>query len=238
MGARRLVSRSVAATVLWAPALLVAINGCGAHVLPAPNVPDKTIPALVQPADPPDEGEGQVIIDTTNGPASVQVSLFGSTSWTHPICATTPCAANLPYGTYNLIFRGRNDPTLESKDILQVGRAPSVFRHTMGSVHSSFNLHFAGLVTLVLGLTLIALGAFSFQDNNWSTTSSAAVLGVGAAATGAGAWMMSAGRMEITPSSSVQWAPGGPAPPASPLAPGPKQQVLRVTPTGLVVRFN
>jgi hypothetical protein len=46
----------------------------------------------------------------------VVVSLWGSTLATHPICATTPCAANLPYGTYTLIFRGRNDPAQESSE--------------------------------------------------------------------------------------------------------------------------
>jgi len=38
------------------------------------------------------------------------------------------------------------------------------------------------------------------------------------------------------PSSSVQWAPGGPAPP--PVPSSDKHQVLRVTPTGIVVSFK
>jgi hypothetical protein len=233
-----LVSRSAAVMFLWVPALTLAINGCGARVLPAPKVPDKTIPELAQPAEPPERDEGQVVIDTTNGPAAVQVTLFGNSAWTHPICATTPCAANLPYGTYNVVFKGRNDPSLESKEILQVGHTPSVLRHTMGSTRMSFGLYFGGLLAVTLGATLMLVGSLGLGDSYSSSSTTYATLGLGAAATGAGIWMMYAGRPEITPSSSVQWSPGGnvPVPPASKTS--DKQQVLRVTPTGFVFSFN
>lgn len=207
-------------------------------MMPAPKVPDKTVPELAQPTDPPEEGEGQVVLDTTNGPANVQVSLFGSTSWTHPICATTPCATNLPYGTYNLIFRGRNDPALESKDVLQVGRAPSILRHTMGSTRSSYGTYMGGVIAATIGLSLALVGFLLLDDPTRSNSTGYAMLGVGGAATAGGVWMMYSGRPEITPSSSVQWAPGGQVPAPPPGKPGDKHQVLRVTPTGLVVSFK
>ena len=75
--------------------------------------------------------------------------------WTHPLCATTPCAANLPIGTYNLIFKGRNDPALESTEIVQVGRAPSVLRHTMGSVRYSSGMYQGGVLVAIVGASLL-----------------------------------------------------------------------------------
>jgi hypothetical protein len=234
MSAPRLSSRPVAALMLWTPAVLLAVNGCTARRMPPPNVPEKTVPQLAMPAEAPEADEGQVIIDTTNGPATVQVSLLGTMM--HPLCATTPCAANLPYGTYNLIFRGRNDPALESSEIVQVGRAPSVLRHTMGSTHVSGGLYFGGLIAVIAGVMvgsfgLLGLGSDGFISKNSSYVS----IGLGAAATGVGAWMMLDGRPEVTPGSSIQWTPGGPPPP---VIPGDKRQAVRITPTGLLVSFK
>src|SRR5437773_8273808 len=152
MRVTHLASHSFAGTLAWAPALLLAVNGCSAHILPAPQVPEKKVPELAMPAEPPEEDEGQVIVDTTNGPATVQVELLGM--WKHPLCATTPCAANLPIGTYNLIFKGRNDPALESTEIVQVGRAPSVLRHTMGSARYSSGMYQGGVLVAIVGGSL------------------------------------------------------------------------------------
>jgi hypothetical protein len=235
MRAPRPISRSVAAVVSWAPAIFLAVNGCGVRVMPAPQVPEKTVPQLATPVDPPEQDETQIVIDTTNGPAIVQLQLLGM--WTHPLCATTPCAANLPHGTYNLIFQGRNDPALQSQDVVQIGRAPTVFRHTMGSARVSQGLYLGGTMILIAGVMIAGFGLLGLGSDGFiSKGASYASIGVGAVATGAGGLMMYSGRPELTPSSSVQWAPGGPAPPPGPT--GDKQQVLRVTPTGIVVSFK
>ena len=231
-------SRSAAVIVLWGPALLLAVNGCGVNRLPPPQVPDKVVPQLATEGDPPEKDEGTVVIDTTNGPATVGVSLWGSTSMTHPVCATTPCAANLPYGTYTLIFHGRNDPDQESSEIVQVGRAPSILRHTMGSTHASYGLYSGGFVTLVIGVLVAGFGLIGLADSSGFVSKNSAYImtGVGAAATIGGGLMMYYGRPEVTPGSSIQWAPGGPAAPPVPSA--DKRQVLRLAPTGLVLTFN
>jgi hypothetical protein len=232
----RLVSRSIAALASWTPAVLLAVNGCAVH-LPPPQVPDKTVPQLANPADPPSQGEGQIVIDTTNGPANVQVSLLtvGSTTFTHPLCATTPCAANLPYGTYNLVFQGRNDPDLQSGDTVQIGHSGTVFRHTMGKTRMSYGLYFGGILAVVVGVVIAGTAALSLGDSYTSKSTTYTELAVGAALTGGGAIMMYAGRPEITPSSSVQWAPDGPLPTS---APDDKRQAVRITPTGLTVSFK
>ena len=102
----------------------------------------------------------------------------------------------------------------------------------------SFGLYFGGILVACLGATVLMVGALGLGDSYSSSSTTYGTLAVGAAATGAGIWMMYAGRPEVTPSSSVQWSPGGnvPVPPTSKAS--DKRQVLRVTPTGFVVSFN
>jgi hypothetical protein len=227
-------NRMKLARVSIALVLCSAAGGCGVRTLPAPQTPDKTVPRLAVAAEPPDEGEGQVIIDTTNGPATVQVSVPGLV--TVPACATTPCAANLPYGTFRLDFRGRDDLQLHSSDVVQVGRSPSVLRHTMGSTRQSSGLYTGGAVALSVGVVLIGAGLLGLSDSSYMSRGAAiGSLAAGAAVTGGGVWMAYYGRPEITPGSSVQWVPDGQAPPPSP---GDKREVLRITPTGIAISFR
>jgi hypothetical protein len=240
MRAPRLASRSFAAVISWVPAVFLAVNGCIVH-LPPPQVPEKTVPQVANPAESPSQGEGQIVIDTTNGPANVQVSLLqvGNATFTHPLCATTPCAANLPYGTYNLIFQGKNDDGLGSQDTIQIGRNPSVFRHTMGSTRMSYGLYFGGMLAVVLGVVWASVALVQLGDSYSDKNATYRDLGIGGALTVGGAVMMYVGRPQITPSSSVQWAPeGGGGGPSAPTPTGDKRQVLRVTPNGVAVSFN
>src|SRR5688572_13531225 len=97
--------------------------GCIVHVTPPP-APEKLMPKLTMDPEPPGEGDGQVIVDTTNGPATVTVVLLssGSRALTKTVCATTPCSVNLPIGSHDLIFAGKTDPSLASTDAVQVAR--------------------------------------------------------------------------------------------------------------------
>ncbi len=227
-------NRMKLARVSVALALFSAAGGCGVRTLPAPQTPDKTVPRLAGAAEPPDEGESQVIIDTTNGPATVQVSVPGLV--TLPACATTPCAVNLPYGTFRLDFRGRDDLQLHSSDAVQVGRSPSVFRHTMGSTRQSSALYIGGALGLAVGAVLVGGGLLGLSDSSYMSSGAAiGLLAGGAVVTGTGVWMAYYGRPEITPGSSVQWVPDGQAPLPSP---NDKREVLRITPTGIAVSFR
>ena len=215
--------------------LMVASAGCVAHV-PPPPVPDKIVPQVATQPDPPADDEGQVTIDTTNGPASVSVVLLGlggSAAFTRSICATTPCTANLPVGSYDVIFSGKRDPNMASTDSVQVTRTPTIMRHTMGSVESSPGLQIGGITVLTLGGTVALLGAIELTSDYSSKTSSLATLGVGGAVTLVGVLMMNAGRTRIQPGSSVQWTPDGATPPSKPT----KQRALYLTPNGMGYRF-
>jgi len=220
--------------VLGSAVLLALGAGCVAHV-PAPPEPEKIVPQVATQADPPADDEGQVTIDTTNGPAAVTVILLGlggSAAFTKSICATTPCTANLPLGSYDVVFASKRDPQVGSKDAVQVTRTPTIMRHTMGSVESSPGLLIGGVTAATLGGTVALLGAISLTSSYTSTGSSLATLGVGAAITAAGAWMMHAGRTRIQRGSSVQWTPDGATAPVK-----PAKQHVYLTPNGVGYRF-
>jgi hypothetical protein len=215
--------------------LSIASAGCVAHV-PPPPVPEKIVPQVATQPDPPADDEGQVTLDTTNGPASVSVVLLGlggGAAFTRSICATTPCTANLPLGSYDVIFSGKRDPSQASTDAVQVTRTPTIMRHTMGSVESSPGLQIGGVTVVTLGGTVALLGLIELGSSFSSTGSAAATLGVGGAITLVGALMMNAGRTRIQPGSSVQWTPDGATAPSKPT----KQQALYLTPNGMGYRF-
>src|SRR4030095_16858837 len=101
-------------------AATVALTACGVRELPPPAAPSKSVPTPSIASQPPDEGEGQVLIDTTNGPARVSVVFDQNTRVTAggyvgqvtqtlaaPICASTPCTTNLKYGVYDVVFQGK-----------------------------------------------------------------------------------------------------------------------------------
>jgi hypothetical protein len=226
----------------WFCVLLLSGTGCSVVIrVPPPATPDKIIPEVINKADPPHEGQGTVIIDATNGPAQVEVVVSALTvgattsALTKTLCATTPCAVNLPYGSYDLVFGGKKDEELASTDAVQIGRTPSVFRHTMGSVRSSPGLLVGGMSLVVLGSIAALTGALLVTTPE-AGTADWATLGVGVGATAVGAVMTYYGRTKVQPGSSVQWTPDG----ATPATPEPQggRQVLRVTPNGFAVSFD
>jgi hypothetical protein len=220
--------------VLPTAVVLLVGAGCVAHVPPPPE-PEKIVPEVAMQVDPPAADEGQVTIDATNGPAEVTavlLSLGRSGAFTKSICATTPCTANLPLGSYDVVFASKRDPKVGSKDAVQVTRTPTIMRHTMGSVESSPGLQIGGITAATLGGSVALVGAISLTSSFTSTGASLATLGVGAAITAAGLWMMHAGRTQIQPGSSVQWTPDGATPPVK-----PAKQHVYLTPNGVGYRF-
>jgi hypothetical protein len=218
-----------------------AAGGCVVHVAPPPT-PDKVIPQLTDKAEPPGEGEGQVVVDATNGPASVTLivgafsvgTAYGSADSvvTKPVCATTPCVVNLPVGTHELIFAGKRDVDLASSDAVQVTRTPSVFRHTVGRVESSPGLLYGGLLGATVGGATALTGAI-FLTSSETRGTGLVTFGLGAAITAVGAGMMYYGRTRIQPGSSVQFTPDGATPPVDKSS---SRQVM-LTPNGVGFTF-
>jgi len=92
-------------------ALVAATLGACIVRLPAPPTPARRSPSLALPADQPAAGEGRVVIETTDGPATAELITgramsqavvggqvaYGAQLATRRLC-TTPCVGHLPRG--------------------------------------------------------------------------------------------------------------------------------------------
>jgi hypothetical protein len=171
--------------------------------------PEKRMPDLDVGAVPPEEGKGQLVLDSTV-PTSVRevlstssyhgtyVSGFGQES--KPICAT-PCVVNLSYGPHTLEFvKGY----LETETVtVNVTTKPTVYRVAPGKLQTHVGGMVTGIMLLSLGLSigLTCLGVGAGLGN-----STLVGVGVGGVAVGGvGAYLMHTSRNEITPGASVSF---------------------------------
>ena len=93
--------------VLIASALMACSN---VVVLPPRHAPPQAMPAIAMPATPVPEGHGRVVIDTSDGPMDVVAQTTASFTSNVPprsgFLCRTPCAVDLPLGSYTLYFSG------------------------------------------------------------------------------------------------------------------------------------
>src|SRR5690349_9664732 len=97
----------------WGMVLIAACVGCGTPRVLAPRaLPARKLPRIELPAQPPAEGFGRVVIDTTDGAMDVvaqSLQTFAGAA-TQPaqagLLCRTPCVVDLPYGRYTLYFSG------------------------------------------------------------------------------------------------------------------------------------
>jgi hypothetical protein len=198
--------------------------GCGiAAQLPPPEAPDQVMPPVSANAAP-GAGDGQATLDADE-PSSVD-EYAGDTSYIDgdgneqssptytPVCAATPCVANLVPGPHQLRFTSNADDNHFGIGTVTVGAQPTDYRFALG--HNDLNPHFTrGLFTTVGGATA-ALGgifmyAFTQQPGSPSPSSSVGTAGlitalVGAAITVLGVhWLGDPGHAQD--GTGVQWTP-------------------------------
>jgi hypothetical protein len=228
------------------------LAGCVSH-LPAPAIPEKVAPELPLPPPPPAQGEGQIVVDTTNGAARVSVllstSVLAATSsngsyatgmavQSRTVCTATPCAVNLPYGAHTLVFQSKGDERVGSNADVQVGQSPSYVRHTMGAIDGMPGLEGGGLLLSVLGGAGLIAGGILFAaapKHSTSETTGKTTLGVGAGLLVAGVVMAIVGRPKIRPGASIQWTPEGPVRQNEPRS---TPSIVQITPSGVQIAFQ
>jgi hypothetical protein len=130
------------------------------------------------------------------------------------LCAETPCAITLPYGDYELVFKGTVDAERVSHARLSVRRETVILNHTLGRVHTPAGQHVAwGLA----GVGVVLLGvAYAVADRNLERTGrpaedstlAVAATGLGTMVLGGIVGMASPGTTQD--GSSTQWSPRGP----------------------------
>lgn len=214
--------------------LLVALAalGCEPRVLPASTLPPATTPGVDTSAPVP-EGHGRVVIDIEEGPVPIrQVVLDPQPSgnpvqlgegppvqrWRfaerlEPVCAETPCVADLPLGNVLLAFpmAGADDESLFATDLVHVSAEPSVYRRHLDIYYPRRGAMVGvGTVSAVLGFGGALGGALVLRNglddgHQGRTIGGAIALGVGALAMAFGIWLTKRGRVTIRPGSSIHY---------------------------------
>ncbi len=177
------------------------------RTLPPAAVPAPVAPAL-EPAPPPPDGQGRLVVDVVEGRAPVQRVRMASRQTTdaqgrtryqlyeapESFCTPAPCAVDVPLGNVLLGFPVVGDPGAMEIDLVHVGREPTVYRrslsvyedHTggvrvMGIIGTS-----VGGAAAITGTVLLPIG---LSDGNAGlTTAGGITLGAGAALLALGIW--------------------------------------------------
>lgn len=184
-------------------ALVTASMPACVRRLPASPIPAPMIPAIAQGA-PPAPGTGRLIVDVVQGPTPVNVaglspvpSARGSfTTYRldlaeRPLCAPSPCAADLPLGNHVIEFpvMGNDD---WDQELVHIGPDPTVYRRDLSLYQPASGAGYAlgivlesvGAASAITGLALLPVGLS--KGNDGLTTAGAITLGAGALMIGVG----------------------------------------------------
>jgi len=174
----------VAVLTVLVPALLV---GCVRH-LPPPTPPERTLPAIVLPSDPPAPNHGRVVLDSPASPAGVEViesrmEVEGRVGvQTRRLCGT-PCAADLPLGQHELRFTEENGG---QKHVITVDVAATntAVRVALGKKPGSTFVPGLGIGLAALGGISLGVLANGWANGDTSGEENLTILSVGALAVG------------------------------------------------------
>ncbi|MBX3189013.1 MAG: hypothetical protein KF819_18475 [Labilithrix sp.] len=213
MSVRHLVATACVAGALSA--------GCSPEVLPPPRAPARHLPAEIDvPADAPPPGSGRVILDANGERAQVVEALRdGDDDVVRPVCLSTPCVVDLPYGPHPLVFRSVTDESRQSETEIEVGPRMKVLRHNLGERSDGGALNTLGVSLLVLGTLAATTGGILWLAG--ASDRSASLEGPGRIVTGIGVGTMLlslplliAGRPSERPGATTEWTlTGEPLPP-------------------------
>lgn len=157
--------------------IFVLSSGCLAdRTLTQAAYPERITPQVDEEPSPPGPGEGLVYIDSTEGPARVEIredQMSGAASEGtqgvkinvrkegYRLLCQTPCAVNLTKGAYDLRFSATGaDESLQTWDqIISVGNHPTVVRVTPTQYWQGSTIPFTPLL-YTLGLAAVGMGGY------------------------------------------------------------------------------
>lgn len=231
--------------ILGAATGLVLLGAAGCATLPPPadlSAPiERILPALPSPPSAPPAGRGLVILDSVSGPsratrvlaplpsavpAGVSFRRAGDQGSTL-LCAATPCAAYLPYGTQEVLLESNVDTDRQATYLLDVTDRPLVLRASLDANLSAGRGRVAGAVLLVSGLASMAIGLTMVANNEEERSNqglavaSWSALGVGAAVALIGGILWSHNAPVHYEGHAIQWNLEQGAIPAAPVPPRP-----------------
>lgn len=204
-------------------ALASTQSACTMRDVAAPTAPTASMPDVGDELPPSGGGFARVVIGT-DVPARVErithrvvhlhrdehtALLAGGEGL---LCAETPCAITLPYGDYELVFKGTRDTERVSHAMLAVRRETVVLNHTLGRVHTPAGQTVA-LVLAGTGVAILSVVVALAEENTKqtgrasqdSTLPTVAATGLGMMVLGGFVGIASAGTRQE--GASTQWSP-------------------------------
>lgn len=209
--------------ILFLSTLLASTQcACGLQKVAAPRAPEASMPDIEE-LPPAGGGLARVVIGTdvpalveriTHRNANPRTAQAPASAYGGEVllCAETPCAVTLPYGDYELAFKGTRDSERSGHVLLVVRRETVVLNHTLGRTHRPAGQGVAWALAMTGALLLgVAYGLADSQRLSRSTVAAApsvAVAGLGTMLLGGIVGLASPGTHQE--GSSTQWSPQGP----------------------------
>jgi len=212
--------------------LLAALAAGCVKQLPPAATPQPVVPAVAT-TTPPVEGQGRLVVDVVDGPTQVQqVTMqahpidrgqgrvtYGFSEEPSPLCATSPCVADVPVGNLLLGFPVAGNRGGMETELVYVGAEPGVYRRALSYYHHKpvgFLYVFGVVATSVGGaaaMTGVALlPAGLSKHNDGLTTAGGITLGAGAALVALGIWALRHEADLYRPGSSIHFPLAGAGP--------------------------
>ena len=189
-------------------ALLAASSSaaCVKRLPPAP-IPQALVPRLDDVPPPPGDS-GRLVVDVVEGPAPVsRVRMIteqtdnGQGRVSHRLietpellCATTPCAANVPRGNVLIGFPVLGNPGALEVEIVNIGSEPTVYRRSLSIYQNRTGaLRVLGIIGTSLGGSSVVTGTVFLpvglgKGNDGLTRAGGITLGGGAVLVALGIW--------------------------------------------------
>ena len=203
------------------PRLLLASLGLFASAcaiqLPSPPTPARRAPSIALPADAPPAGEGRIVIETVDAPATAELitgraSAYGvaggqvvasSQIAVRRLC-TTPCVVDLPRGEHEIVLSvpgtGR-----AGRVVARIEERPSTLIADLGEYRNHPGKAVGGVLLLTVGVPALIAGAVWVGVDDEPGTAGYATLGLGAAASLVGALLVNSARPQVQDTSYAQY---------------------------------
>jgi hypothetical protein len=200
---------------------LVLAAGCVKQLPPAPT-PEPIAPAVAAAAPPP-SGQGRLVVDVVDGPTPIHRVLmqaeqagagrFRFLESPTPLCAASPCVADLPAGNVLLGFPVLGDAGALEVELVHVGPEATVYRRSLSRREGTRGaLTVLGIIgtslgagAVITGGTLLPIGLDDDDDD--LAAAGGITLAAGAIVMTIGIWMIRADSPTYRPGSAVHFTP-------------------------------
>jgi hypothetical protein len=200
-----------------AAALCLTVTAACTTRLPPPPTPSRRAPSASLPSSPSPAGDGRIVIETEDGPATAELvtgrsvgvayggghTAVASHLATRRLC-TTPCAVDLPYGEHEVILTIDGTDKV-AKVVARVEEGPQHLITAMGRYKPRSGRAVGGGVLMLLGGS-VALAATPFALSDDFGDGADYLLYGSIAATAIGALLVAGDRSTVQDASYAQYA--------------------------------